>query len=156
MTSLGQDRRPSMDDPSPKSSSSEISARMRRTGRRDTAAELAIRRELHRRGYRYRVDQRPSDRMRTRADILFTRWRVAVFVDGCFWHGCPEHGTAPKANAVWWREKITANIARDRRADAALAAEGWLVVRIWEHEEIPNAVARVEEALGRRRADRTE
>jgi DNA mismatch endonuclease, patch repair protein len=81
---------------------------------------------------------------------------VAVFVDGCFWHGCPEHGTAPKANAKWWQEKIAANIARDRRTDEALGAEGWLVVRIWEHENVVTAVARIEEALARRRADRAE
>jgi DNA mismatch endonuclease (patch repair protein) len=102
---------------------------MRRTGRRDTAAELAIRRELHRRGHRYRIDQRPVPQLRTRADIIFTRWRVAVFVDGCFWHGCPEHATQPKANAAWWGQKLAANVARDRRADAALRAEGWQVVR---------------------------
>jgi DNA mismatch endonuclease, patch repair protein len=145
-----------MSDRSPEASSPAVSARMRRTGRRDTAVELAIRRELHRRGHRYRVDRRPSDRLRTRADILFTRGRVAVFIDGCFWHGCPEHGTAPKANAKWWQEKIAANIARDRRTDEALEAEGWLVLRIWEHEDVAAAVVRVEEALACRRADRAE
>jgi DNA mismatch endonuclease, patch repair protein len=129
---------------------------MRRTGRRDTAVELAIRRELHRRGHRYRVDRRPSDRLRTRADILFTRGRLAVFIDGCFWHGCPEHGTTPRANAKWWQEKIAANIARDRRTDQALGAEGWLVVRIWEHEDVMTAATRVEDALARRRADSAE
>jgi DNA mismatch endonuclease, patch repair protein len=128
---------------------------MRRTGRRDTAAEVAIRRELHRRGHRYRVDLRPSDRLRTRADIVFTRWRVAVFIDGCFWHGCPEHWTAPKANAAWWRQKIETNVARDRRTDTALTAQGWLVVRIWEHEDVRAAVARIEIALDDRRGDST-
>jgi DNA mismatch endonuclease, patch repair protein len=144
-----------MSDRSPEASSATVSARMRRTGRRDTAAEVAIRRELHRRGHRYRVDLRPSDRLRTRADIVFTRWRVAVFIDGCFWHGCPEHWTAPKANAAWWREKIETNVARDRRTDTALTAQGWLVVRIWEHEDVRAAVARIESALDDRRGDST-
>jgi DNA mismatch endonuclease, patch repair protein len=144
-----------MSDRSPEASSATVSARMRRTGRRDTAAEVAIRRELHRRGHRYRVDLRPSDRLRTRADIVFTRWRVAVFIDGCFWHGCPEHWTAPKANAAWWRQKIETNVARDRRTDTALTAQGWLVVRIWEHEDVRAAVARIEIALDDRRGDST-
>jgi DNA mismatch endonuclease (patch repair protein) len=144
-----------MSDRSPEASSPEVSTRMRRTGRRDTAAELAIRRELHRRGHRYRVDRRPVPHLRTRADIVFTRWRVAVFVDGCFWHGCPEHATQPKANAAWWGQKLAANVARDRRADAALRAEGWQVVRIWEHEPVDEAVRRVEIALGSQRAART-
>ena len=141
-----------MGDRSPAPSSPGVSARMRRTGQRDTAAELAIRRELHRRGHRYRVDLRPSRKLRTRADVVFTRWRVAVFIDGCFWHGCPEHWRAPKANAAWWREKVNANIARDRRADARLAAEGWLVVRIWEHEQVAIGVDQIEKALDARRA----
>lgn len=128
---------------------------MRRTGRRDTAAELAIRRELHRRGHRYRVDRRPVPHLRTRADIVFTRWRVAVFIDGCFWHGCPVHATQPKVNAAWWREKLAANVARDRRATADLRADGWEVVRIWEHERVDEAVRRVEIALGSQRAART-
>jgi DNA mismatch endonuclease, patch repair protein len=144
-----------MSDRSPEASSATVSARMRRTSRRDTAAEVAIRRELHRRGHRYRVDLRPSDRLRTRADIVFTRWRVAVFIDGCFWHGCPEHWTAPKANAAWWRQKIETNVARDRRTDTALTAQGWLVVRIWEHEDVRAAVARIEIALDDRRGDST-
>jgi DNA mismatch endonuclease, patch repair protein len=144
-----------MSGQSPKAPSPAVSARMRRTGRRDTAAEVAIRRELHRRGYRYRVDLSPSPSLRTRADIVFTRWRVAVFIDGCFWHGCPLHWTAPKANAAWWKEKIETNIARDRRADAALEAEGWLVVRIWEHEKVPIGVDRIEKALNDRRTSRS-
>ena len=136
-----------MSDRPPKASSPAVSARMRRTAQRDTAAEVAIRRELHRRGHRYRVDLRPSSRLRTRADVVFTRWRVAVFIDGCFWHGCPNHWTAPKANSAWWREKIEANVARDRRADEELAAGGWVVVRIWEHEQVPIGVDRIERAL---------
>jgi DNA mismatch endonuclease, patch repair protein len=144
-----------MSDRSPGASSPAVSARMRRTAQRDTAAEVAIRRELHRRGHRYRVDLRPSSQLRTRADVVFTRWRVAVFIDGCFWHGCPNHWTAPKANSAWWQEKIEANVARDRRADAGLAAEGWLVVRIWEHEPVSLGVDRIERALDDRRGGGT-
>jgi DNA mismatch endonuclease, patch repair protein len=141
-------------DPTPGASTPAVSARMRSTGRRDTAPEVAIRRELHRRGHRYRVDLRPSDRLRTRADVVFPKWRVAVFIDGCFWHGCPDHWTAPKANTAWWREKIQTNVARDRRVDAAIFAEGWLVVRIWEHENVSIGVDRIEKALEDRRAGR--
>ena len=144
-----------MGDRSPDASSPAVSARMRRTAQRDTAAEVAIRRELHRRGHRYRVDLRPSSQLRTRADVVFTRWRVAVLIDGCFWHGCPDHWKAPKANSAWWREKIEANVARDRRADVGLAAEGWLVVRIWEHEDVSIGVDRIQRALDDRRGGGT-
>ncbi len=80
-------------------------------------------------------------------DITFPRPRVAVFVDGCFWHGCPIHGTSPKNNAAWWRAKIDANIARDRDTDSRLREAGWIVIRIWEHEDIEAAADRVEEVL---------
>ena len=144
-------RATALSERTPKASSPDVAARMRRTGRRDTAAELAIRRQLHRRGLRYLVDERPSSLFRTRADILFSRWSIAIFVDGCFWHGCPDHSTEPKANATWWREKLAENMARDRRTDAALTVEGWEVVRIWEHEPVEEAVERIERALDRRR-----
>lgn len=111
---------------------------------RDTAPEMALRRELHRRGLRYRVDYPVLPRRR--ADIVFTKARVAVFVDGCFWHGCPEHGTWPQNNAEWWRTKIEANRARDANTDERLRADGWTVVRVWEHEDAPSAAARVEHA----------
>ena len=103
--------------------------------KRDTRPELALRRELHRRGLRYRVDASPLPGLRCRADIVFTRPRVAVFVDGCFWHSCPEHGTRPSTNAVYWKAKIGRNVERDRRNDAHLSAEGWTVIRVWEHED---------------------
>lgn len=115
---------------------------MRLVKRRDTLPELALRRGLHKLGYRYRVDRSP-DGGRRRADLIFGRHRVAVFVDGCFWHGCPEHGTWPKANAKWWRMKIRANIKRDRETDKRLAAAGWTVVRVWEHETAEGAVSQV-------------
>lgn len=102
---------------------------------RDTAPELALRRILHAYGLRYRVDRAPIPESRRRADIVFTRLRVAVYVDGCFWHGCPQHGTRPKSNTVWWDEKLERNRARDAETDRTLAEAGWLVVRVWEHED---------------------
>ncbi|MEZ5257880.1 MAG: very short patch repair endonuclease [Ilumatobacteraceae bacterium] len=109
--------------------------RFRRQRQRDTEPELALRRELHRRGLRYRVDRRPIPGLRSRADLVFGPARVAVFVDGCFWHGCPEHATEPKHNASWWREKLATNVERDRRVDETLADAGWLSMRVWEHED---------------------
>ena len=83
---------------------------------------------------------------------MFPRLLVAVFIDGCFWHGCPEHGTSPKSNATWWREKIGANIQRDRRTDRQLTEEGWRVVRVWEHESVEVGVGIIEDVLERARA----
>lgn len=120
---------------------------MQRQGRRDTAPELAIRRELWRRGLRYRVDIAPLGGMRRRADIVFTRALVAVFVDGCFWHRCPDHSTIPKNNRTWWTAKLDANVARDRDTDRLLGEAGWTVVRIWEHEDPEVAADRVEAAV---------
>lgn len=111
--------------------------------RRDTAAELALRRVLHAQGLRYRVAfPIPGQRRRT-IDVAFTRAKVAVFVDGCFWHGCPLHGTRPKANSDWWAAKLAANEARDRDTDRILVSLGWAVVRVWEHEALEVAAARV-------------
>jgi DNA mismatch endonuclease (patch repair protein) len=106
---------------------------MQATRQRDTAGELALRAALTARGLRYRVDL-PLPNTRRRADVAFVSAKIAVFVDGCFWHGCPSHGTWPKANAAWWRNKIECNIARDRDTDRRLAAVGWIVLRFWEHE----------------------
>lgn len=109
--------------------------RMSRQRTRDTDPEILLRRELHRRGLRYRVDA-PIPRLpRRRADLLFTRARVAIFVDGCFWHSCPEHRTSPATNAEWWATKLARNVARDRETDAHLAGLGWIVLRFWEHED---------------------
>jgi DNA mismatch endonuclease (patch repair protein) len=116
---------------------------METTKQRDTGPELALRALLHRRGYRYRVDVAPLPGIRARADLVFVRLQVAVFVDGCFWHGCPTHGTWPKANADWWRAKIEANRARDRRVDEALRSAGWSVLRVWEHDSADAAADRV-------------
>ena len=119
---------------------------MKRTPQRNTPAEMVIRKEAHRRGLRYRVDKQAAEHIRSRPDMLFIGARIAVYVDGCFWHGCPEHGTWPKNNAEFWRRKIEANIARDRAATKALEEAGWKVIRIWEHEAVPTAVDRIEAA----------
>jgi DNA mismatch endonuclease, patch repair protein len=124
------------------------SANMRANRRADTKPELALRRALHRRGYRYRKDYRLDlAGARVRPDIAFTARRVAVFVDGCFWHCCPDHGTQPANNTWYWAPKLARNVERDRAADAALAAAGWQVVRVWEHESLEGAVGAVIGAL---------
>lgn len=106
---------------------------------RDTGPEVQLRSALHRLGVRYRVNRRVEDGVRTTVDIAFGPAKVAVFVDGCFWHRCPQHGTAPKANGQWWSQKLAGNVARDRRNDAQLGARGWKVVRVWEHENAEQA-----------------
>jgi DNA mismatch endonuclease (patch repair protein) len=111
------------------------------TKRRDTPAELRLRSALHRLGLRYSVDASPVDGVRRRADVVFRLSRVAVFVDGCFWHGCPQHGTWPKTNAEWWRAKIEANRRRDVDTDRTLRGHAWTVIRVWAHQD-PAAVAR--------------
>lgn len=120
---------------------------MRANRRRDTTPELAVRRLVHAAGLRYRVDTRPLPSLNRRADLVFTRARVAVFIDGCYWHGCAEHGTSPKTNAEFWRTKIAVNRARDAETDAALAAAGWDIVRAWEHEDPVVVAGRVIEAV---------
>ena len=132
---------------SPEPLDAAIRRRMQTQRRRDTGLELALRRRLHADGYRFRVDYRPEASLRCRGDIVFTRAKVVVFVDGCFWHGCPDHGTTPTNNAAWWREKLAANIARDLKNTKALVTLGWTVVRIWEHEQVNVAVLRVKEAI---------
>lgn len=115
--------------------------------RRDTKPELLLRSELHRRGLRYRVDRKIVDVVRSRPDIVFGPARMAVFVDGCFWHRCPEHGTVPKNNRDWWIAKLDANVDRDRRVDRTLTEAGWLVYRVWEHESPVDAADRIEGML---------
>lgn len=124
----------------PGPSSAEVSARMSRLRRRDTAPEIAVRRLLHALGLRYRVAHAVPGLRRRTIDVAFTRQRVAVFIDGCFWHGCPQHGTQPRANSEWWRTKIARNKARDADTTEVLNAAGWVVLRFWEHDE-PAAVA---------------
>lgn len=131
----------------PGSSSAVVSARMSGQGRRDTGPEVALRRALHARGLRFRVIYPVPGQRRRTIDIAFTRRKVAVFVDGCFWHGCPEHGVRPRSNSAWWREKLAANRARDRDTDRLLDEAGWMVVRIWEHECLASSVAAVRDAV---------
>lgn len=135
----------------PGSSSPEASARMAAHPSRDTGPELAVRRELHRRGYRYRVERKVDGLPRRRTDLAFPRERVAVFVDGCYWHACPEHGRLPTANAGWWAAKLARNVERDAETSAHLAGLGWLVVRAWEHEDPLEVADRVEAAVLSRR-----
>src|SRR3954452_18710016 len=129
--------------------SAQTSSRMARQARRDTKPEIELRRRLHRLGYRYRVDHPLPGMPRRRADLTFSAKRVVVFVDGCFWHGCPEHGTSPRNNSAWWAEKLRKNVERDRETDALLNRSGWTVVRIWEHENADAATLRVVGALTR-------
>ena len=117
----------------------------------DTGPERRIRTMLFRMGLRYRKQYAALPGMRSRIDIAFPRERVAVFVNGCFWHGCPEHGTWPKRNAGYWRAKVLANRERDARIDAALTEAGWLVLRIWEHEDPSAAAAKIAKLVLQRR-----
>jgi DNA mismatch endonuclease (patch repair protein) len=132
-------------------SSPEVSRRMSRIRTSDTEAELRIRRVLHSRGLRYRIHRRPLTTLRCRPDIVFGPARVAVFVDGCFWHGCPDHASWPKANSVWWRDKIQRTRDRDAATTKELVANGWFVLRFWEHEDPVVAADTVEEVLAERR-----
>lgn len=119
--------------------------------RKDTKPELALRSALHAAGYRYRCDLRIDlQDARVRPDIVFTRRKVAVFVDGCFWHSCPQHGRQPTSNSSYWSPKLQNNRDRDRRHTDALAGAGWVVVRIWEHESVAEAMAKVTAALAER------
>jgi DNA mismatch endonuclease (patch repair protein) len=113
---------------------------MKGARQRDTAPELAVRSAIRRLAIRYRVNYKVLPGSCRRADLAFLSARVALFVDGCFWHGCPIHGTWPKANAEFWRNKIETNQKRDRDTDERLREAGWLVVRAWEHDD-PNTVA---------------
>ena len=120
---------------------------MRLQATHDTGPEMALRRELHGRGLRYFVHRRPLPALRREADIVFPRAKVAVFVDGCWWHGCPDHGGRAKRNGAFWDDKIEANRVRDLDTDERLAAEGWLSVRVWEHQPPSLAAINVEEAV---------
>lgn len=138
----------------PRTSSDAASKRMKATRGRDTAPEMALRRELHRQGYRYFVDRRISPGLRTRPDIIFSRSRVAVYVDGCFWHGCPTHGTEAQNNAEFWSTKIVENRRRDQRNAQLLSDEGWCVIRAWEHEPPHEVAARIIAVVEERRLTR--
>jgi len=113
---------------------------MRGNKARDTEPELAVRRLLHAEGLRYLVNARPDPDLRRTADVLFPKRRIAVFIDGCYWHGCPEHYTVPKANGEFWREKLIRNRARDAETTRLLTERGWRVMRYWTHES-PRTIA---------------
>ncbi|MBS4753214.1 very short patch repair endonuclease [Nocardioides sp. zg-ZUI104] len=114
---------------------------------RDTSPELAVRRRLHAAGLRFRVVHRPLPSLRRTADIVFTRQQIAVFVDGCYWHACPEHRTIAKSNASYWSEKLARNVARDADTTEQLRAAGWTVLRFWEHEDPESVAATVAKAV---------
>lgn len=127
-------------------SSQAASSRLKRQRQRDTKPELALRRELHRRGLRYRINTPAIDRRR-RHDIVFASAKVVVDVRGCFWHGCPDHGTLPKANSEWWRTKLEANRERDSDTASRLAEAGWSLIIVWEHDDPLAAADLVEDTL---------
>lgn len=133
----------------PRPSSIEATKTMKANRRRDTRPELAVRRALHAQGLRYRVDHpiRLPGRRPVRVDIAFTRLKLAVFIDGCFWHCCPDHGTTPTANQTYWGRKLGRNVTRDREIDIALAEQGWTSIRIWEHCSSHEAVATIRRAI---------
>lgn len=126
-----------------------LTEKMSTLARRDTKPELDLRRALHARGLRYRLQLAVPGNRRRKIDLVFARARIAVFVDGCYWHGCPEHGTRPVTNREWWDWKIERNKARDADTNRLLGDQGWTVVRIWEHEDAQEAAVRIE-ALVRR------
>jgi len=131
------------DKNTPKASSEAAQNRMLRTRQRNTTAERKIAEGLRALGFQFETDQRAVGTVPSRADIVFRQAKVAVYVHGCFWHGCPKHATWPRANAAWWREKIMANICRDRRNRRALNKAGWSVMVIWEHVDPELAMRRV-------------
>lgn len=139
---------PDLGDTYPHPSSPASSAVMRANRRTDTGPEIRLRSALHRLGLRFRKDYPVKTRLRVvRVDVVFPKARVAVFVDGCYWHSCPEHGVSPRANSSYWGPKLARNVERDREVDAALVDEGWRVIRVWEHEEASQVALRVSEAL---------
>jgi DNA mismatch endonuclease (patch repair protein) len=146
MLCVGNVDEPLMPEPV-RASSPGVSSRMSQLRRRDTLPELRLRQALHAAGWRYRVNYPVPGLRRRSIDVAFTRWRVAVFVDGCFWHGCHAHRPLPAANRDWWREKIAKNVARDLDTGRHLRAEGWTVIRVWEHDSVDDATSRVEAAI---------
>jgi DNA mismatch endonuclease, patch repair protein len=130
--------------PDPPRATSEAVRRSMQANRVDTRPERLLRSELHRRGLRFRKNLRLDlDDRRVRPDIVFSGSAVAIFVDGCFWHRCPEHSSWPRANAAFWKEKFRRNVTRDRLDDAALTEAGWTVIRVWEHEDLADAANRI-------------
>ncbi len=138
--------------PAPSWASSEGVRRSLRSNRpRDTRPEIELRSALHAAGLRFRKHYRPVPGIRCEVDVAFTRLRLAVQLDGCFWHGCPEHATRPVTNATWWSTKLDGTVARDRQNDALLRSHGWEVLRFWEHEPVDDIVGTIGEEVRRLR-----
>lgn len=135
-------------------STAAVRRKMQAQRSRDTAPELELRRAVHSLGMRYRVDRAPLKGFRRRADLVFGPVKLAVFVDGCFWHACPEHGNWPQKNQVWWRAKLEHNRQRDRATDERLREAGWTVLRVWEHEDAAEAAARISSVVSQLRSRR--
>jgi DNA mismatch endonuclease, patch repair protein len=135
----------------PKASSPVVARNMSLHPRRDTGPEMAVRRLLHAAGERYRVVHKVPGAPRRTIDIAFTRARLAVFIDGCFWHGCPTHGQLPASNREWWAEKLANNRTRDADTTMLLVDAGWEVLRFWAHEPAHDVVGSIRHELGRRR-----
>lgn len=125
---------------------------MHNTRQRDTPVEMRVRLLLLERRLAFEVDRSIAGVTRSRPDLVFLEERVAVFLDGCFWHSCPVHGTTPHANRGWWLEKLAANVKRDRRHDRELRTAGWLVLRFWEHEDPILVVDTIEDRVRERRS----
>lgn len=128
---------------------------MRSNRGRDTKPELALRSSLHRAGLRFKVSARPVPTLRRTADVIFTKYRVAVFVDGCYWHGCPTHRSIPLTNHEFWVAKIEGNRSRDAETDRLLVEHRWFVVRVWEHTSVEHAVSLVQLGLEESKSGRS-
>lgn len=139
--------------PPPPASSPAARDVMRANRATDTSPEVRVRSATHARGLRYRKHVAPLQGLRCRADIVFSTERVAVFIDGCFWHGCPQHGRLPSTNREYWRPKIARNVERDRRNDLALAKADWAVIRAWEHDSPETVAERIESLVLSRRSE---
>jgi DNA mismatch endonuclease (patch repair protein) len=136
------------DLPYPRPTSAAVTAAMKGNRRANTRPEVAVRSLLHQRGLRFRKDVAiRAETLRTTADIVFPRHRLAVFIDGCFWHQCPDHSHVPRANPGYWERKLARNVERDAEVTQALTAAGWTVVRIWEHEPAAEAADRIAETV---------
>lgn len=133
----------------PRPSAPETGKRLAQVKQANTSPEIALRQKLHARGLRYRVQVPFLKKPRRTADIVFHGKKVAIFVDGCFWHGCPEHATRPKSNSAFWKDKILTNRAHDQDTNRKLVGAGWKVLRVWEHEDPVKAVDRIETLLNR-------
>lgn len=135
--------------PYPEPSSPAATAIGKANKRKDTKAEVRLRSALHRRGFRFRKDLLVrAGGVRVHVDVAFTRQRLAVFVDGCFWHGCRLHQNVPKTNLAYWVPKLARNEMRDRRVDQSLEEAGWKVLRLWEHVPVEEAADLVAAAHG--------